>query len=125
MYLVTRSDAHIALVAAHRANALTLRRAVFIDFMASGFTAHGETNATAAEQPAFFLLFQQIVGLGFGSSSDVYVITRLQSHILITNYCRTTHSKVIACRNTDTVTTKQGTLLTGDMVFLYCVGLAG
>ena len=66
MHAVFRSDGHVALVAAYGAGALALDDAVLVHFVTRGLAADGQADAAAVQQSALFLLFQQVVGFGFG-----------------------------------------------------------
>ncbi|CUI31748.1 Uncharacterised protein [Achromobacter xylosoxidans] len=66
MHAVFRSDGHVALGTAYGAGAQALDDAVLVRFVARGLVAEGEADAAAVQQSALFLLFQQVVGFGFG-----------------------------------------------------------
>ncbi|MEL5362983.1 hypothetical protein PTR03_02460, partial [Serratia nevei] len=66
MQLVARRDVDAALAAADGAEALALGPAFLVDFMFARLFANGEADTTAAQQAAFFLLFQPVMRVGLG-----------------------------------------------------------
>ncbi|KXJ03699.1 hypothetical protein AN414_25080 [Serratia marcescens] len=122
--LVARRDVDTALAAADGADALALGGGFLVDFVFARLFANGEPDATAAQQAALFLLFQQVMRVGLGGRTDIDVTAGLQVHVPVSGNGRAGDRQVIAGANTNAVTTQQCTVLARGSVVGHSVAAA-
>ncbi len=122
--LVARRDVDAALTAADGADALALGPAFLVDFVFARLFANGEADAAAAQQAAFFLLFQPVMRVGLGGRADVDVTAGLQVHVLVGGNGRAGDRQIVAGADADAVAAEQATFLACGGVMRHTVAAA-
>ncbi len=122
--LVTRRDVDAALTAADGADTLALSPAFLVDFVFTRLFTNGEADAAAAQQAAFFLLFQQVMRVGLGGRADVDVTAGLQVHVPVSGNGRAGDRQIVAGADADAVAAQQAAFLACGGVMRHAVAAA-